>query len=69
MEAKTYPEFSKNYPLLLTTFMKRPVSMYPDEIGIVYRSDEGEYFRFTWQEWYGRTCQLANALKSSRCRW
>ena len=24
MEVRTYPEFSTNYPLLLTTLMKRP---------------------------------------------
>jgi len=63
MELNTYPEFSTRYPLLLTTFMKTPVSLYPDEIGVVYRNDAGEYFRFTWREWYERTCQLANALK------
>ena len=63
MEIKTYPEFSINYPLLLKTFMHRPVNLYPDEIGIVYRNDAGEYYRFTWREWYQRTCQLANALK------
>ncbi len=65
MEVKTYPEYSKNYPLLLTTFMKRPVSMYPDEIGVVYRNPATrEYFRFTWRQWYERTCRLANALRA-----
>jgi fatty-acyl-CoA synthase len=65
MEGKTYPEYSKNYPLLLTTFMKRPVSLYPDEIGVVYRNPStAEYFRFTWREWYERTCRLANALNA-----
>ncbi|MBW1711366.1 MAG: long-chain-fatty-acid--CoA ligase [Deltaproteobacteria bacterium] len=64
MEVKTYPEFSVNYPLLLTTFMKRPVSMYPDDVGLVYRNpDTAEYFRFTWRQWYKRTCRLANALR------
>ena len=63
MEGKTYPEFSTRYPLLLTTFMKTPVNLYPDEIGVVYRNDAGEYYRFTWLEWYQRTCQLAHALK------
>ncbi len=63
MESRTYPEYSINYPLLLTTFMKRPVDLYPDEIGVVYRNpNSGEYFRFTWLEWYQRTCRLANAL-------
>ena len=63
MEARTYPEFSTHYPLLLTTFMKRPAQIYPDEIGVVYRNpDTGKYFKFTWSDWYGRTCQLANAL-------
>jgi acyl-CoA synthetase (AMP-forming)/AMP-acid ligase II len=66
MEGKTYPEFSTRYPLLLKTFMKRPVSLYPNEIGIVYRNaDTGQYQRFTWREWYERTCQLANVLKAS----
>ncbi len=58
-----YPEYNVHYPLLLTTFMKRPVNMYPDDIGIVYRNETGQYFRFTWREWYERTCQLAHALK------
>ena len=63
MDVKTYPEFSTHYPLLLTTFMKRPVQIYPNEIGIIYRNpDTGRYFRFTWGDWYKRTCQLANAL-------
>jgi acyl-CoA synthetase (AMP-forming)/AMP-acid ligase II len=43
--------------------MKRPAQVYPNEIGVVYRNpDTGKYFRFTWGDWYGRTCQLANAL-------
>jgi len=63
MDFKTYPEFSTHYPLLLTTFMKRPVRLYPNEIGVVYRNPEtGKYFRFTWQEWFERTCRLANVL-------
>lgn len=64
MAVKTYPEFSTNYNLLLKTIMKRPVDIYPDEIGIVYRNpNSGEYFRFTWQEWYNRTSRLAGALQ------
>ena len=64
MDTKTYPEFSTNYPLLLTTFMKRPVRYYPDQIGVVYRNHvTGEYQRFTWREWYQRVCQLAHALQ------
>ena len=64
MEARTYPEFSTHYPLLLTTFMKRPVSLYPDQVGVVYRNHlSGEYARFTWQQWYQRTSQLAHALR------
>ena len=63
MEHRTYPEFSTHYPLLLTIFMKRPVKIYPDEIGVVYRNHvTGEYLRFTWLEWYKRTCRLANVL-------
>ncbi|MBI4764678.1 MAG: hypothetical protein HY787_08740 [Deltaproteobacteria bacterium] len=59
---KTYPEYSTNYPLLLTTFMRRPVNLYPDRIGVVYRSPRsGQYFRFTWRQWFERTCRLANA--------
>jgi fatty-acyl-CoA synthase len=64
MEVRTYPEFSTNYPLLLTTLMKRPVKIYPNEIGVVYRNQAtGEYQRFTWLQWYNRTCRLAKALK------
>ncbi|MFX1366836.1 MAG: long-chain-fatty-acid--CoA ligase, partial [Promethearchaeota archaeon] len=65
MECRTYPEFSTRYPLLLTTFMKRPVKVYPNEVGVVYRNHvTGEYKRFTWIEWYKRTCRLANVLNS-----
>ena len=65
MKNRTYPEFSIHYPLLLTTFMKRPVKIYPNEIGVVYRNHvSGEYQRFTWLEWYKRTCRLANVLNS-----
>ena len=65
MESRIYPEFSSEYPLLLTTVMKRPVSLYPDKIGVIYRNpDTAKYFRFTWQQWYERTCRLANALKT-----
>jgi fatty-acyl-CoA synthase len=65
MGVKTYPEYSKNYPLLLATFMRRPVHLYPNEIGVVYRNPAtAQYFRFTWREWYERTCRLANALKA-----
>jgi len=64
MEARTYPEFSSHYPLILTTFMRRPVKIYPNEIGVVYRNQStGQYQRFTWMAWYKRTCKLANALK------
>ena len=64
MTEKTFPEFSTNYPLLLTAFMKRPVKIYPNETGVVYRNyKSGVYQRFTWMEWYKRTCRLANALK------
>ena len=64
MEHRTYPEFSTHYPLLLTTFMKRPVSLYPDQIGVVYRNHlTGEYSRFTWLQWYRRTSQLAHVLE------
>ncbi len=65
MVNKTYPEFSTHYPLLLTTFMKRPVKTYPNEIGVVYRNHiTGEFYRFTWLEWYKRACRLANVLKT-----
>ncbi|MCP4749844.1 MAG: long-chain fatty acid--CoA ligase [Proteobacteria bacterium] len=65
MEVRTYPEYSTNYPLLLTVLMKRPVSLYPEETGVVYRNPEtGLYQRFTWKEWYDRTCRLANVLNA-----
>ena len=47
MEAKTYPEYSTHYPLLLTNFMKNPLKLYPDDIGVVYRDEAGKYHRFT----------------------
>ena len=65
MDARTYPEFSTHYPLLLTTFMKRPVSLYPDQVGVVYRNHiSGDYARFTWKQWHQRTSQLAHALQA-----
>ena len=63
-EKTTYPEYSKNYPLLVKNLMKRPLSLCPDDIAMVYRNDAGEYFRFTWRQWHHRTCQLAQALKT-----
>jgi acyl-CoA synthetase (AMP-forming)/AMP-acid ligase II len=64
MEGRTYPEYTTHYPLILTNLMNRPLSLYPDDIGIVYRTDAGQYHRFTWRQWYARTCKLANALKA-----
>ncbi len=61
-EKTTYPEFNKNYPLLVKNLMKRPLYMYPDDIAMVYRNDEGNYLRLTWREWHARTCRLAHAL-------
>jgi len=63
MGVKTFSEFSTYYPLLLTHLMKRPLSFYPNDIGVVYRNESGQYYRFTWRQWYKRTCQLAHALK------
>ncbi|WP_027014647.1 long-chain-fatty-acid--CoA ligase [Comamonas composti] len=65
MDSQTYPEYSTNYPLLLTTFMKRPVRYYPNQVGVVYRNHvTGEYLRFTWRQWYERVSQLANAMQN-----
>lgn len=65
MTIQTFPQYSTHYPLLLTTFMKRPVSLYPNHIGVVFRNHiTGNYQRFTWLEWYQRTCRLAKALKT-----
>ncbi len=65
METAPYPEFSRNYPLLLKNLMNRPLNLYPDDIGIVYRNFRtGKTYRFTWMEWYRRTCRLAHALKA-----
>ncbi|MGB3067816.1 MAG: long-chain-fatty-acid--CoA ligase [Ottowia sp.] len=66
MDSRTYPEFSTHYPLILSTFMKRPVRYYPDQVGVVYRNHlTGDYLRFTWKEWYQRVCQLGHALQDS----
>ena len=49
--------------------MKRPVKVYPNEIGVVYRNHiTGKYYRFTWIEWYKRTCRLANVLKTLKIK-
>jgi fatty-acyl-CoA synthase len=64
MEFKGYPEYSSRQPLILKYFLKRSQEVYPDDIGIVYRNDAGEYFRFTWRQWHERTCQQAHALKA-----
>jgi len=65
MKPVTYPEYSTKYPLLLTTLMKRPVNLHPNDTGVVYRNpDTGQYFRFTWTDWYKRVCRLANSLNS-----
>jgi acyl-CoA synthetase (AMP-forming)/AMP-acid ligase II len=63
MAMRTYPEYNTHYPLQLKNLMKRPLDLYPDEIGVIYRNDAGQYFRFTWRQWYERTCRLANAFK------
>ncbi len=64
MPDRTYPQYSTRYPLLLKTFMKRPVALYPDQIGLVYRNPfTAEYHRFTWMQWFKRTCRLAKVLK------
>ena len=64
MEAKSYPEYTTHYPLLIKSITKRPLNFYPDDIAIVYRNDAGEYMRFTWRQWHERTSQLAHALKA-----
>ncbi len=57
MDTAPHPEYSVNYPLLLTNLMNRPINLYPDDIGVVYRSFRtGQTYRFTWLEWYRRTC-------------
>lgn len=62
-ENTTYPEYNKNYPLLVRNLVKRPLYLYPDDIALVYRNDAGDYFRFTWRQWHERTCRLAHALE------
>ena len=65
-EVKEHSQFSLRYPLMLKTLMNRPVSLYPDKLGVVYRNpDTSQYFRFTWLEWYKRTSRLARVLKES----
>lgn len=61
-EQKFYPEYSKHYPLLVKNCLKKPLMLFPNETAMVYRHDEGKYFRFTWRQWHERTCQLAHAL-------
>jgi len=61
-EKMTYPEYTTHYPLLVKSLMKRPLYLYPNDVAMVYRNDGGDYFRFTWNQWHERTCQLAHAL-------
>jgi fatty-acyl-CoA synthase len=61
-EKMTYPEYTTHYPLLVKNLMKRPLYLYPDDVAMVYRNDNGVYFRSTWNQWHERTCQLAHAL-------
>jgi fatty-acyl-CoA synthase len=50
------------YPLLLRTFLLRAAKYFPKkEIVSVYPN---ETFRYTYADYFRRTCQLANALKS-----
>ena len=62
-EKMTYPEYSKNYKLLAKNLMKRPLYLYPDDIAMVYRNEEGAHFRYTWNEWHSRISKLAHAMK------
>ena len=39
-EKMTYPEYSKNYPMLAKNLMQRPLTRYLDDIAMVYRNDE-----------------------------
>lgn len=51
-----------DYPLLLTNFMQHAARYYrTKEIVSVYAAGT---FRYTYAEWYKRTCQLAGALHS-----
>jgi acyl-CoA synthetase (AMP-forming)/AMP-acid ligase II len=61
-EEITYPQYNIHYPLLLKNCMKRPLYLYPDDIGVVYRNEAGHYHRFTWRQWQERTGKLAQAL-------
>lgn len=63
MEVKTYPEHSSRQPLLIKGCLKRAMTLYPDDVAIVYKNDAGETYRFTWRQWHERTCQLAHAFK------
>ncbi|MEI6315053.1 MAG: AMP-binding protein, partial [Syntrophus sp. (in: bacteria)] len=51
-----------NYPLLLRTLLLRGAKYFPKkEIVSVF---PGEIFRYTYADYYRRTCQLAHALAS-----
>jgi fatty-acyl-CoA synthase len=52
------------FPLLLKTFLLRAAKYFPKkEIVSIYPD---EIFRYTYADYYKRTCQLANALASRR---
>jgi fatty-acyl-CoA synthase len=51
-----------DYPLLLRTFLLRAAKYFPKkELVSIYPQ---EIFRYTYADYFKRTCQLANALSS-----
>ena len=49
-----------NYPLVMRTLLHRPKELFPDK-EIYSRTQTGE-FRYTYREFYSRTCRLLNTL-------
>jgi fatty-acyl-CoA synthase len=55
------PGLMMDYPLTLTHFLERARTFFPRR-EIVSRRSDGSLHRYTYADYYGRTCQLAHAL-------
>jgi len=51
-----------NYPLLLRTLLERPKDLFPNKE--IYSKTQAGEFRYTYADFYSRTCRLASALKN-----
>src|SRR5262245_33423510 len=55
------PGLMMDFPLTLTHFLERANTFFPDR-EIVSRLPDGSLHRYTYRDYYARTCQLAHTL-------